>query len=665
MRPRLVVLTIITALSTPAWAGFHWDRMPGTLYNLTVANGNNVWGSNGSNRVYRWNDSTGAWSERECCMRQVSRAPDGTTWGVSEEDRPYRWNGASWIKVTGGMHYIDVGNKDEIWGTNAAQKVYRWTGSDWEQMPGSLSRVSVGSDGTVWGVNGSNQIYRWMGSSWQQISGSLKQISVGSGHYIWGVNASNEIFRWNGASWDRVSGSLAWLSVGDDGVVWGVNADHEVFRLRELSPASTSSLAITTPLGGPLNLAALSQSLLSPTTCWIGTGTRGIGEVPQNCGAGKVKDGGLCYEACDSDYDGIGPVCWGDCPSGYTNTGLLCTYSGSLLRECNWSGPWYDRQCNCPANYVDAGLLCAANTRQRPSYGRGVGSMPTCPDGKDYDAGLCYNDCPNSNSVAVGPICWNNCPSDFPVPCGAMCATSVAECGLATADILVSTASVALNIATLGASSTATSQARLATQASATTIGDGVDAARLAEDGADYTLDGYGAGATVAGNVNGVDPVQLQLELAAMTDPTGLLGLAMSLAKPVCGKSPPAAVALSGSFVPGVGTTQYCAGTARIEYQRSGEPKRTVWVGTFDGDTTGLPTEPPLAYLAIRPLVLNAGGTFTITRTITPCGESATTDTATCTNVNKGQIPNCNRLWAKLKLDQNTGILTMKIKDGN
>ncbi len=36
--------------------------------------------------------------------------------------------------------------------------------------------------------------------------------------------------------------------------------------------------------------------------------------VTGQCSAGQQQDAGLCYDACGSGYDGVGPVCWGKAP---------------------------------------------------------------------------------------------------------------------------------------------------------------------------------------------------------------------------------------------------------------------------------------------------------------------------------------------------------------
>lgn len=92
------------------------------------------------------------------------------------------------------------------------------------------------------------------------------------------------------------------------------------------------------------------------------------------CPPGKENQAGLCYTKCDPGFKGVGPLCWPECPSGWTDIGVSCT---------------------------------------KPSYGRGVGKIPTgCPEGQENDAGLCYDKC-RENYHGVGPVCWGVCPAGF------------------------------------------------------------------------------------------------------------------------------------------------------------------------------------------------------------------------------------------------------------
>lgn len=71
------------------------------------------------------------------------------------------------------------------------------------------------------------------------------------------------------------------------------------------------------------------------------------------CGPNEEEDAGLCYPQCKQYYKGVGPVCWGYCShfcgSDYTDMGLYCY---------RW---WPPHACN------------------KPSYGRGVGTLPYAP----------------------------------------------------------------------------------------------------------------------------------------------------------------------------------------------------------------------------------------------------------------------------------------------
>ncbi|MBL4644959.1 MAG: hypothetical protein JKY99_00690, partial [Rhizobiales bacterium] len=68
-------------------------------------------------------------------------------------------------------------------------------------------------------------------------------------------------------------------------------------------------------------------------SCYKNNEARGVGRIRNSCSAsrtssdGKPKtdnDAGLCYEQCDSGYNGVGPVCWGYCPRGWVNCGAGC-----------------------------------------------------------------------------------------------------------------------------------------------------------------------------------------------------------------------------------------------------------------------------------------------------------------------------------------------------
>lgn len=73
-----------------------------------------------------------------------------------------------------------------------------------------------------------------------------------------------------------------------------------------------------------------------------------------------------------------------------------------------------------------------------------------CTPDKEYDAGLCYDKCPDK-MTGVGPVCWGDSPPDW-VNCGMGAAVDSSTCAKMVFDQVTSVGNLALNIATLGAS---------------------------------------------------------------------------------------------------------------------------------------------------------------------------------------------------------------------
>jgi len=152
---------------------------------------------------------------------------------------------------------------------------------------------------------------------------------------------------------------------------------------------------------------------------------RGVGTIPPgSCSSDEVEDGGLCYKACRDGYQGVGPVCWekkSERPSYGRGAGTIPTIKwrdGKFVSHCHSgkvldAGLCYER---CQSGYHGVGPLCHNNNS--PSYARGVGRAMhfNCPAGQVNDAGLCYSAC-RSGYHGVGPVCWGDAPPGYQV-CG-------------------------------------------------------------------------------------------------------------------------------------------------------------------------------------------------------------------------------------------------------
>ncbi|MCB1969820.1 MAG: hypothetical protein KDG54_05360 [Geminicoccaceae bacterium] len=144
--------------------------------------------------------------------------------------------------------------------------------------------------------------------------------------------------------------------------------------------------------------------------CGRGASSRGVGSM--TCRSGEFRTGGRCYK---------------ECKPGYTNNGEFCGRGASSLGL--------------------ASMTC--NSGEFFNLGRCYPS-DTCPAGYEMDGiGLCYPTC-RSGFSGVGPVCWSACEGRFGAACAAGCATSAAECALATTDMVASPLEVVGSIATLG-----------------------------------------------------------------------------------------------------------------------------------------------------------------------------------------------------------------------
>lgn len=119
----------------------------------------------------------------------------------------------------------------------------------------------------------------------------------------------------------------------------------------------------------------------------------------------------LCYPICKEGYQGVNENCWSKCPAGFRSNGVYCLKPKALGRgwgshkqcaNCEKHGllwypkcpPGYHREgcclCSpdCPEKMADAGAQC-----QKESYSRENPHPMVCPEGKEQEGFLCYEQC--------------------------------------------------------------------------------------------------------------------------------------------------------------------------------------------------------------------------------------------------------------------------------
>jgi hypothetical protein len=218
--------------------------------------------------------------------------------------------------------------------------------------------------------------------------------------------------------------------------------------------------------------------------CWVETYGRGVGAIPDQCPRGAEKSGLICYKKCGAGYTLVAGVCWQNCPAGLglRDDGAFCakpeaygrgvgypwTFDdpafdlGPAAKRCeaqNKNGCeqdgliWYPKckpgfhkvgccicSPDCPKDMVDIGVSCTKKTYLVDIV------EPTCAEGQQNDAGLCYKQC-GQGFKPVGPICWGECPAGMESCGGALCADTKRECTETITGQVMSTLRSAVKIA--------------------------------------------------------------------------------------------------------------------------------------------------------------------------------------------------------------------------
>lgn len=235
-----------------------------------------------------------------------------------------------------------------------------------------------------------------------------------------------------------------------------------------------------------MGMMALSSTMhAAEGFCWKSSYGRGVGTIPKDCSFDEQKQGLLCYPQCKAGYTGFVATCFQNCPAGFKDIGALCakgepygrglgygwqiqdgfSNSGMLSRcqsaesrPCEMWGAIAYPTCKtgyttaganictpvCPAGMADLGPTCSKQSYTRETI------LPKCESGKQYDAGLCYDNC-KGNYTGVGPVCWGGCPTTHPFQCGGGCAKDQTTCAALTSEMVISSINMAITWASFAA----------------------------------------------------------------------------------------------------------------------------------------------------------------------------------------------------------------------
>jgi hypothetical protein len=106
-----------------------------TLLTEIAVGVNDVWGTNSSNQIFRYDPNTGAFVEIPGALAQIAAGGDGV-WGVNSSNEIFRFDSSSAGRGTAEVSFV--------------------------QVPGTLTSIAVGSGAGVWGVNSSGEVFTFV-----------------------------------------------------------------------------------------------------------------------------------------------------------------------------------------------------------------------------------------------------------------------------------------------------------------------------------------------------------------------------------------------------------------------------------------------------------------------------------------------------------------------
>ena len=328
-------------------------------------------------------------------------------------------------------------------------------------------------------------------------------------------------------------------------------------------------VAVVSPPPPPNNPITSNNTTPTPTPqvrsqdsfCWKDSYGRGVGTIPTSCEGGKEYQAGLCYNKCPAGMNPVGPVCWSGCPAGYIDMGAICHIDKPLTRndcERHWYTFGFCVNGTCPSGYTNAGLFCALTAFPTPAgfsgtyldpmkntYARGAGTIPTGCSGKEYDAGLCYENC-RAGYSGVGPVCWGSNPPGW-TGCGMGSAKDSAACAAAVIGQVTSVGQLAMTVVSLGTSTAATGAANAAkSPQEISKLRQAYDSMKKLYEANKDALQAaakvkqivgvVSSGSALASSetVTPEDIARLAAEIAAVADPTGVSATVAAYTYPVC-----------------------------------------------------------------------------------------------------------------------------------
>ncbi len=239
-------------MSAPQPAPSPWVNVPGSLAQVTAANGDHAAGVNSAGGIYKYQPRNNSWTQIDNpgTVKQVALADNGDMYGVDQAGNiwAYRADGQGWGQIHDGAYqHVALAKDGTLFAATLVQVYNLGTGTPvavGSAINGTITQFDVGQPDTVLIVNG-GIVFKYNPTSfaWDTLPMdpglSIVDVAVGYEGVMYAIDTANKIYRYVGQggdpgrkNWLTIPGGLAQISCFDGADVWGVNRHDAIYKLR-------------------------------------------------------------------------------------------------------------------------------------------------------------------------------------------------------------------------------------------------------------------------------------------------------------------------------------------------------------------------------------------------------------------------------------------------
>lgn len=116
--------------------------------NVSIGADGSIWATllpiGGAWGVFSFDSNTKSWNRMPGSIRQLSVRNASDVWGVAPDDSIWHWKAGAWKRIDGSLTQISVGSDGDVWGVNRSHELWHLgIDGDWQKAPGNFLFVDV------------------------------------------------------------------------------------------------------------------------------------------------------------------------------------------------------------------------------------------------------------------------------------------------------------------------------------------------------------------------------------------------------------------------------------------------------------------------------------------------------------------------------------------